>query len=315
MKNLTNMTQRVELYLMHRKRCGYTRVSAVDTRLLTFAKYIDTKGYKGPLTNELAIEWATASKKKTHSVFARRLEALRGFARYYKIIDTKTEIPPLNFYGPTHLRAQPYIYSEKEIYNLIEAAKKFSPNNSLKPITFKYLLGILLSTGLRISEAIHLTRQDVDLHHNILTIKETKCHKSRYVPVHKSTQNALKRYILIRDRRVSLPLDATFFINDNGRALQIKPLDRYFRQLCEITGLGKKPRLYDVRHTFVCQRLLKWYQEGKNVNEMMIYLSTYLGHSKITDTYWYITAVPELMSIVANKFEKFATSVSGDNDG
>ena len=314
MKNFTSMTQRVELYLMHRKRSGYTR-GGRDTGLLAFAKYIDKKGYKGPLTNELSIEWATASKKKTRSAFGSRLEALRGFAQYYKIIDPKTEIPPLNFYGSTHLRSQPYIYSEKEIYNLIEAAEKFSPINSLKPVTFKYLLGLLLSTGLRISEAIHLTGQDVNLDNKTLTIKETKCHKSRYVPVHKSTQNALNRYILIRDQRVSLPLDATFFINDNGRALQIKRLEEYFRRLCEITGLGKKPRLYDARHTFVCERLLKWYQEGKNVNEMMIYLSTYLGHAKITDTYWYITAVPELMSIVANKFEKFATSVSGDNYG
>ncbi len=312
MNNVMNMTQRIELYLMHRRRAGYARGGA-DTGLLEFAKYVDNKGYTGHLTNELAIEWAKTSKKNTRTAWGSRLEYLYGFAKYYKIIDPKTEIPPLNLYGSTHLRSQPYIYSEQEICNLIEGTKKFLPVNGLKPITFKYLLGLLLSTGIRISEAVHLTRQDVDFNNNILIIKETKHHKSRYVPIHKSVNNALNKYATIRDQLVSLPIDTAFFINDKGRTLKIKQLDKDFRWLCKITNLGNKPRLYDFRHTFVCQRLLEWYKEEKNINKMMIYLYTYLGHSRITDTYWYITAIPELMSIVANKFEQFAGTICEEN--
>lgn len=311
MKTSLTMTQRVELYLTHRQRLGYTS-RGIESGLLKFAECFDQAGYKGSLTTALAIKWATASKKTNRSAWARRLTYLHGFAKYYQVIDPRTEIPPLNLYGSIYRRPTPYIYSEKEMHDLFSATKKLVPVNGLKPITFKYLLGLLASTGLRISEAIRLNRQDVDLNRGILMIHETKFHKSRYVPLHKTTQKALSRYALIRDKKIRIPSGSEFFIIDNGYPLNLGQTERDFKWLREDLGWKKRPRLYDFRHTFACQRLLKWYKERKNINEMMIYLSTYLGHVRVTDTYWYLTAVPELMLIVSKKFEQFSRSVQGE---
>lgn len=313
MKKYISMKQRVELYCAHRQRLRYTSC-AIETGLLKFAEYVDSSGYRGPLTTELAIKWAMASKKHCRSAWGRRLAYIYGFAKYYKPIDPETEIPPPNLYGSIYHRPAPYIYSEKEIYDLIKYTKKLSPITGLKPITFKYLLGLLASTGLRISEAIHLTRQNVDLISGILTVRETKCHKSRYVPLHNTTKKALINYSNIRDKKVPLTIAPEFFITDNGHALRLQQTEIDFKWLRENLGLKGHPRLYDFRHTFACQRLLQWYHKGKNVNEMMVYLATYLGHTYVTGTYWYLTAIPELMSVVSKKFEQFSISGQGEND-
>lgn len=312
MNKYISMKQKVKLYCTHRQRLGYVRCG-IETGLLKFAEYLDNSGYKGPLTQELAVKWAMASKKHCRSAWGRRLQYIYGFAKYYKAIDPKTEVPPPNLYGSIYRRPAPYIYSEKEIYNIVKFTKKLSPITGLKPITFKYLIGLLAVTGLRISEAIHLAREDVDLIHGVLTIKETKCHKSRYVPLHKTTKNALMNYSRIRDQKVPLTIAPEFFITDNGSALRLQQIEKDFKWVRENLGFKGHPRLYDFRHTFACKRLLQWYNEGKNVNQMMVYLATYLGHTYITGTYWYLTAIPELMSVVSIKFEKFYRSGLGEN--
>lgn len=312
MKTLLTMQERVELYITHRRRLGYT-YCGTETGLLKFSKWVDQTGYKGPLTTSLATKWAMASKKPNRKTWARRLAYLHGFAKYYNVIDPKTEIPPLNLYGSFRHRPTPYIYSEKEVCDLSNAAQKLCPTDGLKPITFRYLLGLLASTGLRISEAIHLTRQDVDLNTGILTIRESKFHKSRYIPLHKTTQKALNRYVDIRDKKIPSPSVSEFFIIDNTHALNLYQTQKDFRWLREELGWKQKPRLYDFRHTFASQRLLKWHKEGKNLDEMMIYLSIYLGHAMITDTYWYLTAIPELMRIISKKFEQCSNSAKGEH--
>lgn len=312
MSKYISMRQRVELYCNHRRRLGYISC-AIETGLSKFAKYVDNSGYRGSLTKELAIKWAMASKKHCRSAWGRRLEYIYGFAKYYKVIDPKTEVQPPNLYGSVYRRPSPYIYSEKEIYKLIKSTKKLQSIRGLKPITFKYLIGLLAVTGLRISEAIHLAREDVDLVNGVLTIRETKCHKSRYVPLHETTKNALINYSSIRDKKVPLTIAPEFFITDNGRALRLQQAEKDFKWLRENLNLEGHPRLYDFRHTFACKRLLQWYHDGKNVNHMMIYLATYLGHTYVTGTYWYLTAIPELMSVVSKKFEKFYRSGRGGN--
>lgn len=311
MKRLLSMRDKVDLYFRHRRRLNYTKCG-VESGLLKFAAYVDQTGYKGPLTISLACKWAAASKEGGRKAWARRLTYLHGFAKYYKAIDPKTEIPPFNIFGFIYRRPKPYIYSKKEIADLLEITKVLTPTNGLKPTTYKYLLGLLASTGLRISEAIKLNRQEVNLNEGILTICETKHHKSRYVPLHKTTKMALKTYSAIRDKKIPAPLSTKFFITDRGRSLLLGKTEKEFRQLRTELGLKNSPRLYDFRHTFACQRLLEWYKEGKNINRMMIYLSTYLGHVHVTDTYWYLTATPELMSMVSKKFEHYSKYGSGD---
>lgn len=305
------MKKRIDMYLKYRQHLGYSN-RTVGGGLLKFADYVDSKRYRGPLTATLAIEWASASTKNTRSACASRLSLIRGFAKYYQIIEPKTEIPPVNYYGVTYRRPAPYIYSEKEIYDLLEVTKKLSPINGLKPITIKYILGLLASTGLRISEALHLTCQDVDLNQGILSIRESKNHKSRYVPLHPTTMKALQTYTSIRNAQVCTTNDSTFFTIHNGSSLSLQQLEVAFKKLRSELGWVKNQRLYDLRHTFACRRLLLWYKQGVDIDAMMIYLSTYLGHAKVTHTYWYLTATPELLSVISNKFEKFSQPTSGE---
>src|SRR5262249_5444903 len=152
MKKQITMEKQVQLYLDHRQKLGY-KETAINTGLLSFARCLDQSGYRGPLTIPLAIKWATASKKANRLAWARRLSYLYGFAKFYKTINSKTEIPPLNLYGSIYRRSHPYIYSKKEIVDLLDATKKLQPTDGLKPITFRYLLGLLACTGIRISEA------------------------------------------------------------------------------------------------------------------------------------------------------------------
>jgi integrase/recombinase XerD len=303
MKTPLTMKQRVALYIRHRHRLGY-KDTGIESSLLKFANYADTKEHIGHLTMALATEWATALHANKRSTCARRLALVHGFAKYYQVIEPETEIPPLNIYGSLRRRPTPYIYSEKEILDLLEATKQLQPTHGLKPITFKYLLGLLASTGLRISEAIHLTNKDVDLNNGILAIRETKAHNSRYVPLHPTTRDALRTYASLRDQKVPVLSNPAFFLVDSGRSLTLQQAQRNFQWLREILGWVKRPRLYDFRHTFACRRLLKWYEEKKDIDAMTIYLSTYLGHARVTETYWYITATPKLLSVVARRFEQ-----------
>lgn len=172
----------------------------------------------------------------------------------------------------------------------------------------------MAAAGLRISEAIHLRDDDVDLKQGMLTIRQTKFAKSRQFPLHPSTTAALERYREQRTRQVVATAGMPFLISSRGQRLG-QPLGdrqahRVFNELRD--GLGwvnrgahAAPRLHDLRHTFAVRRLTLWHAEGTDAWRMMLALSTYLGHAEIGYTYWYLTAVPELMALVAAKFEAF----------
>lgn len=305
-----SLKKQVEMYIEHCHRLGHTD-GGTKSLLKNFVEFADQKGHVGPLIVTLAMEWATASKTNRRSAWARRLGLLHRFAKYCKAIEPKTEIPPSGIYGSTLHRPTPHIYTLDEIHNLMMATKLMKSTNGLKPIVFKYLIGLLASTGLRISEAIKLTDNDVDLINGVLTINESKARKSRYIPLHPTTTNALNQYVLQRNNCIENRSSNSFFINDKGHSLSIGPTEVDYRWLREKVGLKNNPRLYDFRHTFACNRLLKWYEEEKNINEMIVYLSTYLGHVSTIDTYWYLTATPELLSVVTKRFEKFTHSREG----
>jgi integrase len=180
----------------------------------------------------------------------------------------------------------------------------------------------MASTGLRVSEAIHLRDPDVDLKRGMLTIRQTKFAKSRKLPVHPSTVKALACYRKQRERHLPTIADMPFLIGSRGRRLGLplgeRQAHRVFIGLRD--GLGwvnrgghEAPRLHDLRHTFAVRRLVRWYADGTEVDQKMLALSTYMGHAEIFYTYWYLTAVPELMAIAASRFEQFA-DLAGDDD-
>lgn len=304
------MVKRVDEYLVQRRRLGYA-LKIEGAELLRFARFADDLGHQGHLTTALALAWATSSKTASRLSWARRLEIVRCFAKYRRVLEPTTEVPPTGLLGPAHRRIAPHIYTRRDVARLLAAAARLSPAHGLRPATFHSLFGLLTATGLRINEALHLARHDVDLQQALLIIRETKFHKSRLVPLHPTVVAALKDYSARREHYVPYPVHDAFFLLDDGRALDYEHAHYTFGRLRRALGWqrdpnGRYPRLYDFRHTFVCQRLLTWYAQGEDIDQKIASLSTYLGHVKVTDTYWYVTGIPELMAIAAKRFETFA---------
>jgi integrase len=307
---------RVDDYLAERRRLGF-QLHSLDTLLADFAKFVAARHHHGPLTVELMVDWVRMAKGGlgTPETWYRRMATLRRFIRYLQQFEPQTQMPDESIFGSEPGRVAPHIYHEKEIVELLAAARKLGPRGSLRPATFEALLGLIASTGLRVSEAIHLRDADVDLKRGMLTVRESKFAKSRQLPLHPSTVRALARYQRQRMRHVATATDTPFFIGSRGRRLG-QPLGerqvhRVFNWLRDSIGLVNRgahatPRLHDLRHTFAVRRLILWHSQGTDIDQMMLALSTYLGHTKISHTYWYLSAVPELMALAGCKFERFA---------
>jgi site-specific recombinase XerD len=305
----TPMVARVEAYLAVRRALGF-QLRVEGGELLRFARYADTSGHRGPVTVELALRWAQTAEGTTRLYRARRLETVRCFARHQVMLEPATEIPPARILGPAHRRTQPHIYSHAQILLLLELAARLPSRKGLRARTYVSILSLLACSGLRISEALRLRLEDVDLNTGVLTIRETKFHKSRLVPLHSSARIALQSYVARRDGIQPRCPGATLFISEAGRKLAYTTMRMVFRGLVDQAGVGapgqRRPRLQDLRHTFACERLLRWCREGVDVHKRIAALSTYLGHAKVSDTYWYLTGVPELMAITGSRFERFA---------
>ena len=170
---------------------------------------------------------------------------------------------------------------------------------------------------MRISEALRLERADVLLEHGMLVVRQSKYRKSRLVPLHATTITALRCYARQRDKFLPVAMDNNFFLSPWGRALKIWNAEETFcnlrRQLGWIArGDYPEPRIHDLRHTFITNCLLRWYRHKINVDNAIVSLSTYVGHVRVTDTYWYVSTVPELMASVSERFERYAREISND---
>ena len=318
-----SLQTRIDDYLAERRRLGF-ELRSWDTFLTGFARYVASRHHRGPLTVELMTGWVRQGKggRGSPGTWARRLDKLRRFVRYLKQFEPDTEMPEESVFGPVPGRVAPHIFHEDEIIELLAVARKLGPRGSLRPATYETLFGLMASTGLRVSEAIHLRDADVDLKQGMLTVRQTKFAKSRQLPMHPSTVEALARYRRQRARHVPSTPDTPFFIGSRGlhlgQQLGDRQAHRVFNALRDSLdwvnrGAHDAPRLHDLRHTFAVRRMMLWHADGTDIDQMMLALSTYMGHTKIICTYWYLTAAPELMALAGSKFERFA-DLSGDDD-
>lgn len=301
---------RVEDYLQYRRGLGY-KLANDETRLKGFARFADNLGDQHCLTVALATQWACHSEQDKPMTKARRIEVLRGFSRFCQRLDPATEIPPSGLFGRAHRRLIPHIYSDAELIALLKATDTLVSRSGLRAATCRALFGLLAASGLRISEAIALTREDVDLATGVLYIHEAKMGKSRWVPLHPSTTPSLMTYAQLRDRLVKPTACHRFFLSDSGQAVNRATILYALHTICR--QLGWRPRgdyphhrLHDFRHTFIVHSLLRSYQSGVDIDHAVLALSTYVGHKRISDTYWYFTGIPELMAIAAGRFRQFA---------
>jgi integrase len=306
---ISTMTEQAQQYLEFKRKLGYQLVGE-GKELLLFARYVDQIGHKGPVTTEIAVQWAKLPQNADPVYWARRYEVVRRFAKHRFLFDPRTEIPPKRLLGSSKRRLSPHVYSDEEVVDLLQAASHLKPTNGLHPRTYVTLFGLLVSTGLRISEALNLSREDVDLKTSIITVTRTKFKKSRLVPISSSTSQALQDYLTFRDACHPWAKAERFFVSEKGIALNYRQVLYVFMNLrlhLDWTKTGKRPpRIHDFRHTFAVNRLLKWVEEGKNLDRKIFALSVYLGHAQVTDTYWYLSAVPALLAVISKRFENFA---------
>jgi integrase len=261
------------------------------------------------ITVDLALRWAQQPKGVTPAHWATRLSFVRSFARYWSAIDPRTEIPPMGLLPFRTKRSLPYIYSDEEIEQLLNAAKNLPPLTSLRPWTYYTLFGLVSVTGMRIREVIHLERDDVDLDQKLLTVRLTKFGKFRLIPLHPSTVKNLKQYLRRRDQLHLRSTVSRFFLSNRGIPLTDCMARWTFVKISRQIGLRKAgdssgPRIHDLRHRFAVNTLLNWYRAGVDVEQRLPVLSTYLGHAHVTDTYWYLSAIPELLALTKDRLEK-----------
>ena len=309
MTHAPTMVSLAEDYLAARRQMGFA-LGIAGEQLLTFGRFADQAGHCGPVTLDLAVRWAQSSRRDTPLTWARRLEVLRPFAKYRSQFDAGTAVLPTTFFGPTHRRLVPHIYTEQEIVALLQATDHLVPTKGLRPATYRTLFGLLASTGLRISEALHLRPQEVDFAHGILTVSQTKFRKSRLVPLHPTTVAALKQYADFQKRKFGEHGTETFFVSDRCKPLPYTTVCNtfvYLRRNLAWIGRGgyALPRIHDIRHTFITRSLLDSYHRNQSPDHVVDTLSTYVGHAKVTDTYWYVSATPEIMAVAASRFEGF----------
>lgn len=294
-------------YLTTRRALGF-KLRSEGTGLMAFVSYMQTHGLDH-ITTETALKWALLPASVQSAQHARRLGFIRGFARYCSAIDPRTQIAPVDLIPCVRLRPQPHFFSDDDIERLLQAALELPPDDGLRRWTFHCLFGLLCVAGLRIGEARALTFGDVDLHEAILTIRSTKFGKSRLVPLHPSALEVLADYMRRRQSLAATLTTDHVFVNDQGTPLSHdRALDTFQRLLKKIGVVEqrdrRRPHLHDLRHRFALQTLLQWYRDGQDVERRLPVLSAYLGHTEVRDTYWYLSARPELMSLAQERLER-----------
>jgi integrase/recombinase XerD len=294
-----------EEYLAMRRALGF-KLTTFGQRLLSFVGYLEARG-QSVLTTEAALVWATNTPRSTDQVhWSRRLMVVRVFARHLAVLDPATEVPGEDILPHHYRRITPYLYKPEDVGALLDAADTLRP--PLRALTYRTLIGLLMVTGLRTGEACRLDRCDVDLDDGVLTVRDSKFGKSRQVPVHATTVDALRHYGQCRDELCPTASMPGFFVSTRGTRLDETNIPSTFAVIIAAAGITvpvgqRRPRLHDLRHSFTTATLLDWYRDGVDVQARLPQLSTYLGHADPKSTYWYLTGSPELLVLAANRLE------------
>jgi integrase/recombinase XerD len=299
---MNTLREALQEYLALRRGLGFKMYNA-GLLLPRFVAFME-KHQALHITAKLALEWVQQAKTVQPAERAGRLCFVRGFARYRSATDPLTEIPLPGLLPHPSSRARPYLYTEQEVQGLLEAALQMPtawPSTPLRPWVFHCLLGLLSVTGLRISEALDLKLDDVDIEQGVLTIRAAKFGRSRLVPLHPPTLTVLVHYLQRRKQFLGARRSNYVFVSNRGTRLDIGRVHRAFYALSRQTGLrapGARngPRLHDFRHRFAVQVLTRWYESGEDPGRRLPVLSTYLGHVCVAGTYWYLSNSPELMA-------------------
>ena len=299
----TTLPGHVRDYLRLRRALGF-KLERAGVLLPQLVAYLEAAGAT-TVTSELAIAWARLPERARPNHWAQRLAVARGFARYLQTLDPTTQVPPAGVFPTRRHRPAPFLWSTADIAGLLDAAGAL--RHPLRAATHQTLFGLLAVSGMRLGEAIGLDGDDVDSDTGVLTIRQAKFDRSRLVPLHPSSIDALGSYAAERDRLCPQPRCRAFFLTSVGTRLTRTGVDKTMRQITTTLGLRTAtvhPRVHDLRHAFAVDTLLRWHRDGVDVDARIAVLSTYLGHVAPADTYWYLSAVPELMGLAAQRLDQ-----------
>ncbi len=288
-----SLHDRVDEYLRLRRALGF-RLQREGRALVQFAGYLEQQGTTA-VTAEHAITWAQLPRGVHPVTWTHRLTAARGFAAWLRTIDPDTEIPPKGVFPGQGKRPAPFIFSDRNIARLVSACGSLRP--AMRAATYTALFGLIAVTGIRIGEALAIPAGGIDLDAALLPVRPAKSRCERILPLHPTTVEALAEYDALRARKH--PAATTFFVSIRGTMLCHQPVLAAFREACAAAGIPGRPRIHDLRHSLAVTTLLDWYRSGEDVDAQMPALSGYLGHVSPEGTYWYISAVPELMQLAA----------------
>jgi integrase len=299
---MSPLSRHVEDYLRLRRALGY-KLERAGHLLPKLVAYLEAAG-SPTLTTELAISWARLPAHARPNHWAARLAVARGFARYLGTIEPATEVPPAGVFPSRRHRPAPYLWSQQDIGRLLDGARALRP--PLRAATHEALFGLLAVSGMRVGEAIGLDRDDVDLAAGVITIRQAKFDRTRLVPLHATTTAALRAYATERDRLCPAPDSLAFFVSGAGTRLNRSDAAKTLRRITTAMGLRTDtvhPTAHQLRHSFAVRTLIGWQRGGVSIDERIAALSIYLGHVSPADTYWYLSAAPELMALAADRLE------------
>lgn len=298
------LTANIERYLSLRQTQGF-KLRDVTRNLLKYARFANGRG-DTHITTSSATAWAGAAPSPSARNI--RMRQVAHLARFLFAEDSAHEIPSLAHFHHVYVRPLPYIYTKEEISKIIGAVARLQKCYPLRKQVYATLLGLIASTGLRVSEALDLRFDDV-LADGVLRIRLTKFGKSRLVPLHLSAIAALGKYLDLR-KRITTTDDDHVFISAHGRRIASSTVCHNFRLLLKSANIAPgrtwRPRIHDLRHTFATRALEKCATDRKSIARHFVALSTYMGHVDLKSTYWYQEATPELMTEIAAAGERLA---------
>lgn len=291
-------------YLSLRRALGY-RLRRPEKLLRQFLDFLDASGAQ-TITTQHALAWACQPKSGDENWWAHRLSVVRVFASYVHAEDASAEVPPRDLLPSRPRRATPYLYSERDIAALVEAAGAL--RTTLRRATYQSLIGLLAVTGMRVGEAIGLDRGDFDAAEGVLLIRHAKFDKTREVPLHRTSVAALQRYLACTDRECAARSTPALFVSISGTRLLYCNVQWTFKRLARQAGLVPRtarcrPRIHDLRHAFAVNTLLDACRNGTEAQWLTL-LPTYLGHVDPAASYWYLSAAPELLAQAAERLER-----------
>lgn len=312
---MSRLEQQIEGYIAFKQALGFDFASEAQ-RLRSYLESTDGSD----LSQDSVLAWACGGVGHPRSYQIQRYETVRRFSEFAHALDDGVPALEPGILGKTGNRVVPFIYSKMDIAILMNSARSLKSPDGMRGEGMAFLIGLMSCCGLRISEALGLEDSDLDETEGALAIRESKSGTSRTIALLPDVVDSIRRYQAFRDGIVRKPKTHQMIVTTGGKPLSRDSAEGMFSEIRWTlldrgeTFTGRMPRLHDARHSFTVATILRWHDEGEDVNALMPCLSAYLGHRKLSDTYWYLTGAPELLAIAAEAFHRMELGADDGQD-